>query len=109
VSRAAACHNGQKGVPRMTAPDIERCIGPRPNLRPHFRLQREVAEDGYVLLSPQGVIRLNPSAGEILSRCDGKRELDDIIGELEAMFNASDLATDVYRFIEHARQRGWVE
>jgi len=78
-------------------------------LRPHFRLQREVAEDGYVLLSPQGVIRLNPSAGEILSRCDGKRELDDIIGELEAMFNASDLATDVYRFIEHARQRGWVE
>ena len=66
-------------------------------------------EDGYVLLSPEGTIRLNPSAGEILSRCDGTRELDEIIGELEDMFNASNLATDIYRFIEHARQRGWVE
>ncbi|CAH2796643.1 MAG: Coenzyme PQQ synthesis protein D [uncultured Paraburkholderia sp.] len=93
----------------MNAPDTERCIGPRPYLRPLFRLQWEVDGDGYVLLSPEGVVRLNPSAGEILSRCDGTRELDDIIGELEDLFNASDLATDVYRFIEHARQRGWVE
>ncbi|CAH2893305.1 MULTISPECIES: pyrroloquinoline quinone biosynthesis peptide chaperone PqqD [Paraburkholderia] len=93
----------------MNAPDTENFIGPRPNLHPLFRLQRDVAQDGYVLVCAAGVVKLNPTAGEILSRCDGTRELDEIIGELEDMFNASDLATDVYRFIEHARQRGWVE
>jgi pyrroloquinoline quinone biosynthesis protein D len=81
----------------------------RPHLRPTFRLQWENAQDAYVLLYPEGMVKLNPSAGEILSRCDGTRDLDDIIGELEDLFSASALAADVYRFIEHARQRGWVD
>jgi pyrroloquinoline quinone biosynthesis protein D len=81
----------------------------RPHLRPMFRLQWETAQDAYVLLYPEGMVKLNPSAGEILSRCDGTRDLDDIIGELEDLFSAQALAADVYRFIEHARQRGWVD
>lgn len=80
-----------------------------PHLRPMFRLQWESAQDAYVLLYPEGMVKLNPSAGEILSRCDGTRDLDDIIGELEELFGASALAADVYRFIEHARQRGWLD
>ncbi|MEM5344001.1 pyrroloquinoline quinone biosynthesis peptide chaperone PqqD [Paraburkholderia azotifigens] len=81
----------------------------RPRLRDLFRLQWEPVQDAYVLLHPEGKVKLNPSAGAILTRCDGTRELDDIIGELEALFNASGLATDVYQFIDHARQRGWVD
>ncbi|WP_434109985.1 pyrroloquinoline quinone biosynthesis peptide chaperone PqqD [Paraburkholderia caffeinilytica] len=81
----------------------------RPHLKSMFRLQWETAQDAYVLLYPEGMVKLNPSAGEILSRCDGTRELDDIIGELEHLFSTSALAADVYRFIEHARQRGWVD
>ncbi|TKC87310.1 pyrroloquinoline quinone biosynthesis peptide chaperone PqqD [Trinickia terrae] len=82
---------------------------PRPRLKKMFRLQWEDAQSAYVLLYPEGMVKLNPSAGEILVRCDGTRELDEIIGELEALFNASDLAVDVYRFIDHARQRGWLD
>jgi pyrroloquinoline quinone biosynthesis protein D len=81
----------------------------RPQLRELFRLQWEPLQDAYVLLYPEGMVKLNPSAGEILSRCDGTRELDDIIGELETLFDASGLATDVYQFIDHARQRGWLD
>jgi pyrroloquinoline quinone biosynthesis protein D len=81
----------------------------RPRLRTLFSLQWEPVQDAYVLLYPEGMVRLNPSAGEILARCDGTRELDDIIDELEVLFNASGLATDVYRFIDHARQRGWLD
>ena len=81
----------------------------RPRLRELFRLQWEPVQDAFVLLYPEGMVKLNPSAGEILSRCDGTRELDDIIDELEMLFNASGLATDVYQFIDHARQRGWVD
>lgn len=81
----------------------------RPRLRPMFRLQWETAQDAYVLLYPEGMVKLNPSAGQILVRCDGTRELDEIITELEELFNAQDLAADVYRFLDHARQRGWVD
>ncbi|CAN0624975.1 PqqA binding protein [Burkholderia multivorans] len=81
----------------------------RPRLRGLYRLQWEVAQDAYVLLYPEGMVKLNPSAGEILARCDGTRELDDIIGELEHLFDASDLATDVCRFLDHARLRGWLD
>ena len=81
----------------------------RPRLRPLFRLQCETAQDAYVLLYPEGMIKLNPSAGQILVRCNGIREIDEIIAELEALFNARDLAADVYRFLDHARQRGWVD
>ncbi|MGF6723523.1 pyrroloquinoline quinone biosynthesis protein D [Paraburkholderia sp. GAS41] len=80
----------------------------RPCLHQLVRLQWEPAEETYVLLYPEGTVRLNPSAGEILARCDGAHELDDIIDELEDLFSASDLAADVYRFIDHAHQCGWV-
>ncbi|CAN7477436.1 pyrroloquinoline quinone biosynthesis peptide chaperone PqqD [Caballeronia sp. LjRoot29] len=80
-----------------------------PSLRTMFRLQWEATQDAYVLLYPEGMVKLNPSAGEILARCDGTRELDDIIDELEDLFGASNLAADVYRFIDHARQRGWLD
>ncbi|WP_412528736.1 pyrroloquinoline quinone biosynthesis peptide chaperone PqqD [Burkholderia lata] len=81
----------------------------RPRLRGMYRLQWEAAQDAYVLLYPEGMVKLNPSAGEILARCDGTHELDDIIGELERLFMQSDLATDVYRFLDHARLRGWLD
>ena len=81
----------------------------RPRLRSIYRLQWESQQDAYVLLYPEGMVKLNPSAGQILVRCDGTRELDEIITELEDLFKAQDLAADVYRFLDHARQRGWVD
>jgi pyrroloquinoline quinone biosynthesis protein D len=81
----------------------------RPCLRRLFRLQWEPTQDAYVLLYPEGLVKLNQSAGEILTLCAGAHELDDIIDELEDLFSASDLAADIYRFIDHARQRGWLD
>lgn len=87
-------------------------LGPfavRPRLKKLYRLQWESVQNAYVLLYPEGMIKLNTSAGEILARCDGEHELDDIIGELERLFSADNLAADTYRFLEHARLRGWLE
>jgi pyrroloquinoline quinone biosynthesis protein D len=93
----------------MNAPNTDYYASLRPRLRTMFRLQWDDAQDAYVLLYPEGMVKLNPSAGEILARCDGTRELDGIIDELEDLFSASNLAADVYRFIDHARQRGWLD
>ncbi|MCP3715505.1 pyrroloquinoline quinone biosynthesis peptide chaperone PqqD [Paraburkholderia sp. CNPSo 3281] len=90
-------------------PDAGSGVPLRPCLRGMYRLQWEAAQDAYVLLYPEGMVQLNSSAGEILARCDGAHELDEIIGELERLFSTSELAPDVYRFLDHARLRGWLD
>lgn len=79
-----------------------------PKLSRLFRLQWEEAQQAYVLLYPEGLVRLNPSAAEILKRCDGSREVADIVRELETAFQATGLDADVQAFLAEARQRGWL-
>lgn len=79
-----------------------------PTINPHFRLQWEEAQEAYVLLYPEGMIKLNPSGGEILSRCTGI-EIAEIIADLERQFpEAEGLANDVLEFLAIAYQRNWL-
>jgi pyrroloquinoline quinone biosynthesis protein D len=81
----------------------------RPHLKKLFRLQWEPAQDAHVLLYPEGMVKLNPSAAQILLRCDGTRDLPTLVADLEAAFNATGLAPDVQAFVDHAQSRGWLE
>ncbi|MFM0201781.1 pyrroloquinoline quinone biosynthesis peptide chaperone PqqD [Paraburkholderia fungorum] len=74
-----------------------------------FRLQWEPAQNAHVLLYPEGMVKLNQSAGEILKRCDGTRDMDTLIAELEQAFNATGLGAEVRAFIADAHGRGWLE
>lgn len=73
-----------------------------------YRLQWEPAQEAFVLLYPEGMITLNASAGEILSRCDGTRSVDDIIGALSQAYPEDDIAADVIEFMEVAQDEGWL-
>jgi pyrroloquinoline quinone biosynthesis protein D len=81
----------------------------RPKLKKLFRLQWEPAQDAHVLLYPEGMVKLNPSAAQILLRCDGTRDLPTLIAELEQTFNAQGIADEVRTFVAHAQTRGWLE
>jgi pyrroloquinoline quinone biosynthesis protein D len=81
----------------------------QPAIAPGMRLQWEEAQQAHVLLYPEGMVKLNGSAGAIMSRCDGARTVDDIIQDLERTFGASDLAKDVHAFMAMALERGWLE
>ena len=81
----------------------------RPSVNPHYRLQWEEVQQGWVLLYPEGLVKLNRSAGEIMRRCDGSRSVGQIVGELEAAFNATGLAGDVGDFLRIAAEQRWVE
>ncbi len=80
----------------------------KPKLSRLFRLQWEEAQDNYVLLYPEGMVKLNTSAAEILKRCDGQREVAAITSELEHAFSAPDLQADVEDFLHIACERGWI-
>jgi len=80
----------------------------RPRIGAGFRLQWEAAQDCHVLLYPEGMVKLNGSAGEIMVRCDGERSIEAIVGELETAFNASGLTPEVLSFVEIARRQRWL-
>ena len=80
----------------------------KPKLARLFRMQWEEAQGAYVLLYPEGMVKLNQSAGEILKRCDGERDVQAIIDDIEQTFNATGLEKDVTGFLEIATERGWI-
>jgi pyrroloquinoline quinone biosynthesis protein D len=80
-----------------------------PRIGRGFRLQWEPVQDAYVLLYPEGMVKLNGSAGEILSRCDGVKAVAALVGELEVRFGQSELERDVIAFLDLARAQRWVE
>lgn len=73
-----------------------------------YRLQWEEAQQAYVLLYPEGMVTLSPSAGEILKRVDGRSSAADIIRALEAEFPGADVRDDVLEFMEVAHAKGWI-
>ena len=73
-----------------------------------FRLQWEPAQKAHVLLYPEGMVKLNGSAGEILSRLDGVKTLSEIVKEIEKKFEAKDVQSDVFSFLEIALKQGWI-
>ena len=81
----------------------------RPVIGRGFRLQWEPAQNAHVLLYPEGMVKLNGSAGEILKRCDGERTVADIVADLESAFAAKGLLADVNAFVSLAVTRKWLE
>jgi pyrroloquinoline quinone biosynthesis protein D len=55
------------------------------------------------------MVKLNASAGEILSRVDGIKSVAVIISEIEEKFGLSNLSDDVVSFIGLAVEQGWVD
>jgi pyrroloquinoline quinone biosynthesis protein D len=78
-------------------------------IAPGFRFQWEEVQQAYVILYPEGMIVLNPSAGEILKRCNGSRTMEAIVDDLQRQFPGDDLSADIRDFLEGAYERGWLE
>lgn len=73
-----------------------------------YILRWEESEDSYVLLYPEGIVKLNSSAGEILKRCVGGRVVADIIADLSELCPGEEIAEDVLAFLEIADDKGWI-
>lgn len=81
----------------------------RPQLDPKYLLRWEKSQDAYVLLYPEGVIKLNATAAEILKRCTGKATVANIATELKALFlDNANIENSIYKFLEVTHGRGWI-
>lgn len=79
-----------------------------PALASTFRFQWEEAQDCFVILYPEGMVKLSQSAGAIMQYCDGTKTVEEIIEELEKAFPGADLEADVLKFIQQAKDNGWI-
>jgi len=77
---------------------------------PHFRFQYEEAQAGYVLLFPEGMVKLNGGAGEVMRRLDGKKTVEMLIQELKAAFpDVPDIVGDVLGMLRLGSEKNWIE
>jgi len=75
----------------------------------HHRFQWEEAQNCYVILFPEGMVKLNGGAGEVLNLVDGKRTVADIVTELQAKFpDVPDLDKDIIGMLELAIEKAWL-
>jgi len=79
-----------------------------PRVGAGFRLQFEPAQDCHVLLYPEGMVKLNQPAGEIMKRCDGARTIAAVVADLETAFSTTGLEADVLAFVAMAGQQRWL-
>lgn len=79
-----------------------------PEVAPTFRVQWEEVQDCWVVLYPEGMVKLSGSAGEIMQRIDGQTSIESIINDLETTFSESNLENDVIKFLEVAYDTGWI-
>jgi pyrroloquinoline quinone biosynthesis protein D len=79
-----------------------------PRISARFRLQYEPAQSAWVLLYPEGMVKLSATAGEILKRIDGRMTVDGLIRDLEAAYPGAALREDVLAFMQVAHGRGWI-
>ncbi len=80
----------------------------RPRLATGARLRYDEVREEHVLLVPEGAVRLNATAAEVLELCDGERSLDDIVTALSARYDGADLRDDVRELVDAMTQRGLV-
>jgi len=80
-----------------------------PKIAPGFKLQFEQAQDSWVLLYPEGMVKLNQSAGEIMQRCDGERDVAAVVAALEQAFEQQGLNDDVKAFLVIASEQNWIK
>jgi len=78
-------------------------------LAPHHRFQWEEAQQSYVILFPEGMVKLHGGAGEVIKRVDGKATVGDVVTALKAAFpDAEGIENDIIGMFEMAVGKAWL-
>ena len=78
----------------------------RPRLADGARLRYDEVREEHMLLIPEGAVRLNETAAQVLELCDGERSPDDIAGALSARYGNADVRSDVYELLDAMAEKG---
>jgi pyrroloquinoline quinone biosynthesis protein D len=75
----------------------------------HHRFQWEEAQQSYVILFPEGMVKLHGGAGEVIKLVDGKATVGEIVAALKAKFpDAVGIEKDIFGMIDMAFGKAWI-
>lgn len=77
-----------------------------PRLITGARLRYDEVREEHLLLVPEGAVRLNPSAAEVLELCDGARSVDEIVDVMAARYDGAEVGDDVRELVDEMAERG---
>ena len=80
----------------------------RPRLADGARLQYDDVREEHLLLVPEGAVRLNETAAQVLELCDGERSLDEIAAALSQRYAGADVADGVRELLGRMADQGLV-
>jgi pyrroloquinoline quinone biosynthesis protein D len=80
----------------------------RPRLVDGARLQYDDVREEHLLLVPEGAVRLNESAAQVLELCDGRRSVEEIAATLSQRYAAGEVAGDVRELLGGMGELGLV-
>ena len=91
-------------------PMLEIADTAQPRLARGVRLETDFATGKSILLFPEGIVELNETAHEILTRCDG-RTVSEIMEALAEEYDADQaaLASDVRETLADLHERRLIE
>ena len=88
----------------MTA--ITDTVRPRPAAK--VRLKWDEVRQKPLLLYPEGVLVLNPTAYDVLALCDGNRTVSEIVQVLSGKFGGAAVDADVRELLSKLAAKGLV-
>ncbi len=75
----------------------------------HHRFQWEEAQQSYVILFPEGMVKLHGGAGEVIKLVDGKVTVGEIVAALKAKFpEAKNIEKDIMGMFDMAYGKAWI-
>ncbi len=77
-------------------------------LNPLFLFRWEETQHAYVLLYPEGLVKLNDTAGEILSMVAETATMREIVDRLADKYGDQAIAPDILKFLEISRAKNWI-
>ena len=80
----------------------------KPRLAAKARLKWDDARQKQLLLFPEGVLVLNPTANEIVALCDGHRTIAEIVKTLGEKFGSGPIGQDVKDLLARLIEKGLV-
>ena len=81
----------------------------RPRLADGARLSYDAVREEHLLLVPEGAVRLNETAAQVLELCDGERSLDEIAAALSERYSGADVSEDVREMLGGMVAHGLVD
>ena len=81
----------------------------RPRLASKARLKWDEARKKHLLLFPEGLLVLNPTARDVVALCDGTHTFAEIVKQLSEQYKTETIRPDIEELLTRLADKGLIQ